>query len=71
GVRFLAISLKAKEKMCTNSFYFCHEDYCTFLRNHQQYYPESIDEKFINQQGVIDPEDIEKEAMVSDGFLSF
>lgn len=71
GVRFLAISLKAKEKMCTNSFYFCHEDYCTFLRNHQQYYPESIVEKFINQQGVINPEDIEKEAMVSDGFCPF
>ncbi|MHA2075451.1 MAG: DEAD/DEAH box helicase family protein, partial [Candidatus Hodarchaeales archaeon] len=71
GVSFLAISLKAKEKMCTNSFYFCHEDYCTFLRNHLQYYPESIAEKFINQQGVLDPEDIEKEAMVSEGFCPF
>jgi len=71
GVNFLAIALKAKEKMCTNTFYFCHEDYCPFLRNYNQYYPESILEKFITRQGVIDPLAIEKEALVSESFCPF
>ncbi|MFX0087581.1 MAG: ATP-dependent DNA helicase [Candidatus Hodarchaeota archaeon] len=71
GVNFLAIMLKAKEKMCTNAFYFCHEDYCPFLRNYIQYYPESVLEQFIARQGVIDPEDIEKEALISESFCPF
>jgi Rad3-related DNA helicase len=71
GVNFLAIMLKAKEKMCINAFYFCHEDYCPFLRNYIQYYPESILEQFISRQGVIDPEEIEKEAKLSEGFCPF
>ncbi len=71
GVDFLAITLKAKEKMCSNTIYFCHEDYCPFLRNHFQHFPEEIFEKFVRQKGVIDPESIEKESLVTEAFCPF
>jgi DNA excision repair protein ERCC-2 len=29
------IQLRSAEKMCANSIYFCHEDYCPFVRKYQ------------------------------------
>ncbi|MFX1537150.1 MAG: ATP-dependent DNA helicase, partial [Promethearchaeota archaeon] len=71
GVDFLSLTLKAKEKICTNSIYFCHEDYCPFLRNYLQHYPEEILEKFILKRGVIDAESIEREALTTQAFCPF
>jgi Rad3-related DNA helicase len=70
-VNFLALTLKAKEKMCTNSIYFCHEDYCLFLKNYIQHYPEEILEKLIQKRGVIDAESIEREALMTEAFCPF
>ncbi|MFX0123913.1 MAG: ATP-dependent DNA helicase [Candidatus Hodarchaeota archaeon] len=71
GVDFLALTLKAKEKICTNSIYFCHEDYCPFLKNYVQHYPEEILERLIQKRGVINAESIEKEAMSTEAFCPF
>lgn len=71
GVDFLALTLKAKEKICTNSIYFCHEDYCPFLKNYIQHYPEEILENFIQKRGVIDAELIEREALATEAFCPF
>ncbi|MFX1539147.1 MAG: DEAD/DEAH box helicase family protein, partial [Promethearchaeota archaeon] len=71
GVNFLSITLKAKEKMCTNAFYFCHEAYCPFLRNYLDHYPEEFVHSFVQKRGVITPEMIEKEAISSDAFCPF
>ncbi len=71
GVDFLALTLKAKEKMCQNAIYFCHEDYCPFLKNYLQHYPDEILEKFVQQRGVIDPESIEREALTTEAFCPF
>ncbi|MFX1282009.1 MAG: ATP-dependent DNA helicase [Promethearchaeota archaeon] len=71
GVEFLALTLKAKEKMCPNSIYFCHEDYCPFLKNYTQRYPDEILQRFIQQRGVIDPESIEREALTTEAFCPF
>ncbi|MFX1505408.1 MAG: ATP-dependent DNA helicase [Promethearchaeota archaeon] len=71
GVDLLALTLKAKEKICSNSIYFCHEDYCPFLRNYIQHYPEEILEKFIQKRGVIDAESIEREALETQAFCPF
>ncbi|MFX0184021.1 MAG: ATP-dependent DNA helicase [Candidatus Hodarchaeota archaeon] len=71
GVDFLALTLKAKEKMCTNTFYFCHEDYCPFLRNYLAHYPEEYIHFFIQKRGTITPEEIEKEALSSEAFCPF
>ncbi|MFX0015417.1 MAG: ATP-dependent DNA helicase [Promethearchaeota archaeon] len=71
GTDFLALSLKAKEKICTNSIYFCHEDYCPFLKNYIQHYPQEILERFIQQRGVIDPELIEKKALHTEAYCPF
>ncbi len=70
-VDFLALTLKAKEKMCVNTFYFCHEEYCPFLRNYLQQFPEDFIEKFVKQRGIIDPELIEEEALASEAFCPF
>ncbi len=32
--RIYAIHIRAKEKMCANSIYFCHSDFCPFARNY-------------------------------------
>ncbi|MHA2248083.1 MAG: ATP-dependent DNA helicase [Candidatus Hodarchaeales archaeon] len=71
GVDLLALTLRAKEKMCTNAIYFCHEDYCPFLRNYLQHFPDKILEKFILQRGVINPESIEREALDTEAFCPF
>ncbi|MFX0204654.1 MAG: ATP-dependent DNA helicase [Candidatus Hodarchaeota archaeon] len=71
GVDLLALTLKAKEKICSNSIYFCHEDYCPFLRNYIQHYPEEILERFIQKRGVIDAESIEREALETQAFCPF
>ena len=70
-VDFLALALKAKEKMCVNSFYFCHEEYCPFLKNHLQKFPEDFIERFVKQRGIIDPRSIEEEALASEAFCPF
>jgi DNA excision repair protein ERCC-2 len=70
-VEFLAIILKAKEKMCVNSIYFCHEDYCPFLKNYVNSYPETQLNEFLQHRGVIDPESIEKAALATMGFCPF
>jgi hypothetical protein len=56
NVDFLAVILRAKEKMCTNDFYFCHEDFCPFLHAHMNENPEIYKERVIDQRGVISPE---------------
>lgn len=71
GVNFLAITLKAKEKMCTNSFYFCHPEYCSFLKNYQQNYPQEYLEYFIQKRGIITPEIVEQEALRTEAFCPF
>ncbi|MFX0149533.1 MAG: ATP-dependent DNA helicase [Candidatus Hodarchaeota archaeon] len=71
GVNFLALTLKAKEKMCTNAFFFCHEAYCPFLRNYLDHYPEEFIHSFVQKRGIITPEMIEKEAISSDAFCPF
>lgn len=71
GVDFLALTLKAKEKMCTNAFYFCHEDYCPFLRNYSDHYPKEYVHSFVQKRGTITPEEIEKEALSSEAFCPF
>ena len=70
-VDLLALTLKAKEKICSNSIYFCHEDYCPFLRNYTQNYPEEILERFVQKRGVIDAESIEREALETQAFCPF
>ena len=71
GVDFLALTLKAKEKICTNAIYFCHEDYCPYLRNHFQHFPEEYIFTFVQKRGVVTPEEIEKEALSSEAFCPF
>lgn len=71
GVDFLALTLKAKEKMCPNAIYFCHEDYCPFLRNHYQNFPKDIFENFLQRRGVIDAESIERKALATEAFCPF
>lgn len=71
GVDFLSITLKAKEKMCTNDIYFCHEEYCPFLKNYSHHFPEEFIEKFVRQRGIIAPESIEKEALDTMSFCPF
>ncbi|MFX1515708.1 MAG: ATP-dependent DNA helicase [Promethearchaeota archaeon] len=71
GVDFLALTLKAKEKICTNSIYFCHEDYCPYLKNYIHHYPEDVLERCIQKRGVIDAELIESEALATQAFCPF
>ena len=71
GVDFLTLTLKAKEKICTNSIYFCHEDYCPYLKNYIQRYPEEIFEKYVQKRGIIDAESIEREALATQAFCPF
>jgi DNA excision repair protein ERCC-2 len=71
GVDFLAVILKAKEKMCTNSIYFCHEEYCPYLKNHIQNYPEHHLQTLIKNKGIITPEIIEDLAQSSRAFCPF
>ncbi len=71
GVDFLAVILKAKEKMCTNSIYFCHEEYCPYLKNYIQKYPEDQLQVLIQKRGIITPEIIEDLASTSRAFCPF
>ncbi|UCE13289.1 MAG: ATP-dependent DNA helicase [Candidatus Heimdallarchaeota archaeon] len=71
GVDFLSVTLKAKEKMCTNDLYFCHEEYCPFLKNYSHHFPEEFIEKFVRQRGIITPESIEREALNTTSFCPF
>ena len=71
GVNFLSITLKAKEKMCTNAFYYCHEDYCPFLQNHLKTPPKDYIQFFVQKRGVIYPELIEEEALKTHAFCPF
>ena len=71
GVNFLSITLKAKEKMCTNAFYYCHEDYCPFLQNHIKNPPKDYIQFFVQKRGVIYPELIEEEALNTHAFCPF
>ncbi|MFW9778568.1 MAG: helicase C-terminal domain-containing protein [Candidatus Heimdallarchaeota archaeon] len=71
GVDFLGIVLRAKEKMCTNEFYFCHEDFCPFLKAHVYNNPEIYKEKIVKQRGIITPEIIEDLARETQGFCPF
>jgi DNA excision repair protein ERCC-2 len=71
GVDFLAVILKAKEKMCTNSIYFCHEEYCPYLKNYIQSYPDHHLQTLIENRGIITPEMIEELALVSREFCPF
>ena len=71
GVDFLAVILKAKEKMCTNTIYFCHEEYCPFLKNYIQNYPDQHLQTLIENRGIITPEIIEDLALSSRAFCPF
>ncbi len=71
GVKFLAVVLKAKEKICTNSIYFCHEDHCSYLKNQIKSYPEALLKTFLEKQGVINPEQIEEAALTTMAFCPF
>ena len=71
GVDFLALTLKAKEKMCPNLVYFCNEEYCTYLKNYLHNYPESYLNDFIAKRGIVTPEIIEEVAIKSQAFCPF
>jgi DNA excision repair protein ERCC-2 len=71
GVDFLAVTLKAKEKMCSNLVYFCHEDYCPYLKNYLHNYPESYLKDFISKRGIVTPEVIEEVAIETQAFCPF
>ncbi len=71
GVDFLAVTLKAKEKMCPNLVYFCHEEYCPYLKNYSQNYPESYLKDFISKRGIVTPEEIEEVAIDTQAFCPF
>ncbi|MHA1974161.1 MAG: helicase C-terminal domain-containing protein [Candidatus Hodarchaeales archaeon] len=71
GVKFLAVLFRAKEKMCPNDFYFCHEDYCPFLNNYVKNPPYELVQSYIRRGGVIEPSEIEEEAQKTQAFCPF
>ena len=71
GVQFMVLLLKAKEKMCTNSIYFCHEDYCEYLENYLHNYPENVLYDYVVRKGIITPEEIIKVASETKAFCPF
>ncbi|MHA1213660.1 MAG: helicase C-terminal domain-containing protein [Candidatus Hodarchaeales archaeon] len=71
GVEFLAVLFRAKEKMCPNDFYFCHEDYCPFLNNHVKNPPYEYVQTFVRQGGIVKPAEIEEEAIKTQAFCPF
>jgi DNA excision repair protein ERCC-2 len=71
GIQFIALFLKAKEKMCPNTVYFCHEDYCEWLDNYSHNYPEHVLKTFIEQKGIVTPEEIISVASETKAFCPF
>lgn len=70
-IYFLAVILKAKEKMCPNSLYFCHVDYCPYLKNYRRQYPEEFLKDVIEKGGVIEAKDIEEYSKLNKAFCPF
>jgi len=54
---FVALHLRAREKMCANDVYFCHPEFCRFARGYYERLANSTALDDLAARGIITPED--------------
>ncbi len=57
GEGFVALHLRAREKLCANDVYFCHPEFCRFARGYYERLARSTALDDLAALGVITPED--------------
>jgi len=57
GEGFVALHLRAREKMCANDVYFCHPEFCRFARGYYDRLAKSTALDDLAALGIITPED--------------
>lgn len=57
AANFVALHLRAREKMCPNDVYFCHPEFCRFARGYYERLARSRAIADLAARGVITPED--------------